>query len=253
MASSSSSSLHVILLLCCQNCDRIVKMMEFSYIIRQSNHSFCFSSPEHAPFHFGRSVNILYLSPGGASAHSHRQPKEAGSSALLRPRQNPGQQCSKHGLWAWGHEPARWDKALDMYNRLCISVCVSCAGAHENRIAPIRLLSEACENFIYSDLEGLWNCSITMCRPHNDGQTMMFLTHTVTAAGLLLFKGYRPDKQPRAAVMNYDKGRCCTCGPLCVVVEKLALSIITCLCISSPNHLTCAWLSFLPDQNQPAT
>lgn len=55
------------------------------------------------------SWNIIFLSPGGAPAHSYQQPKEAGSSALLRPWQNPGQQPSKHHwLWAWGHEPARW-------------------------------------------------------------------------------------------------------------------------------------------------
>lgn len=46
---------------------------------------FFFLLLELVPFNFGTVVNIFYLTPGGASAHSYRQPKEAGSSALLRP------------------------------------------------------------------------------------------------------------------------------------------------------------------------
>lgn len=58
-----------------------------------------------------RSFPLFCLSPGGAHAHSHRQPQEAGSPALLRPRQNPRQQRSKQRLWAGRHEPPRWGNA----------------------------------------------------------------------------------------------------------------------------------------------
>lgn len=109
--------------------------MQFNHTVSYSYQTCCFLFLQNIRFNFGRFVNIfllVFLSSGGASAHSHRQPKEARSPALLRPRQNPGQQRSEHRLRARGHEPARWDKKYQPGTAGCVYQRVShSAGACE--------------------------------------------------------------------------------------------------------------------------
>lgn len=113
-------------------------------------------------------ISSFFLSSGGASAHSHRQPKEARSPALFRPRQNPGQQRSEHRLRARGHEPARWDKKYQTGTAGCVYRCVSHSAS-------------ACETDPIS-LWGLWK-SYSYClrrfmmhKPYNNRTTIIFLT-----------------------------------------------------------------------------
>lgn len=157
----------------CQNYGIPVVQMKQSDFVTHSNHSYCFSFLEHVTvFYFGRFLNIIILSPGGASAHSYRQPKEAGSSALLRPRQNPRQQRSKHRLWAWGPEPVRWDQKYLTSTKGCVNQWCSTV------LVLIKLPMHRSHLFlglvkiVFIVLEGVWNWDITMHQPHNDGHIL---------------------------------------------------------------------------------
>lgn len=105
-------------------------------------------------------LHLIRLLPGGASAHPHRQPQEAGSSAVLRPWQNAGQQRSKQRLWAWGHEPARWDGELQACTTGFMYVCP------ETGDAPVWLLPKISFILFYLKLHE----SVT------DGLTIIFST-----------------------------------------------------------------------------
>ncbi len=116
-----------------------------------------------------------------------------------------------------------------------------CDGAHETTDALIRLLSEAGENLFLFYLYCFRRFCIKLRHYKASPSSRLLDTHSYCRRITDVANRYRPDKLLWAAVINDDK--CCTCCPLWVRTEKAALSVITCLCVSSPNHLTCVCAS----------